>query len=85
MGLFDFLNPNSSKASMNIPEIMALTDIIQNSSDLATLIHIYNQKGDYDNPQVSYAFGVSFIIHGDKANFRANFMTLPLLMQSDSV
>lgn len=67
MGLFDFLNPSSQKTPMNIPEIIALTDIIQNCSDLATLTHIYNQKGDYNNPQISYAFGVSFIIHGDKS------------------
>lgn len=65
MGLFD--NIFEKKASINIPEIDALTDIIFNCSDLSTLINIYNQKGEYDNPQISYAFGLSFIIQGDKA------------------
>lgn len=68
MGLFDnLLNPSSKNVAIDIPEILALTDIIQNCSNLATLVHVYNQKGDYDNPQISCAFGISFLIHGDKS------------------
>ncbi|MFN8343726.1 MAG: hypothetical protein U0X91_01905 [Spirosomataceae bacterium] len=68
MGLFDFLNQGSKKPAMNIPEILALSEIIHNCSDLRTLTHVFNQKGDYDNPQISYDFGVAFIIKGDKVN-----------------
>lgn len=67
MELSAFLNPGSQKPPMNIPEIFALSDIIQNCSDLATLIHVYDQEGDYNNPQISLEFGISFINHGDKA------------------
>jgi hypothetical protein len=68
MGLFDFLNQGSKKPTMNPLEILALSEVIHNCSDLRTLIHIFNQKGDYDNPQISYDFGVAFFIKGDKVN-----------------
>ena len=68
MGLFDFQNQSSKKPEMNIHEILALSEIIHNCSDIRTLTHIFNQKGDYDNPQISYDFGVAFFIKGDKVN-----------------
>ena len=52
---------------MNIPEIIALNAQIQSCSDLASLTLRYNQFGDYNNPQINYAFGVAFFIHGDKS------------------
>ena len=68
MGLFDFLKQDSKKPKMDLHEILALMDLIHNCSDLATLTHIFNQKGNYDNPQISYDFGVAFLIKGDKVN-----------------
>ena len=68
MGLFDFLNQDSKKPKLDLPEILALMELIHNCSDLDTLIHLFNQKGNYDNPQISYDFGVAFLIKGDKVN-----------------
>ena len=66
MELFDFLNSGSQKPIMNIPEIYALADAIMGYSDLAALTNFYNKKGDYNNPQVSFAFAVAFLNLGDK-------------------
>ena len=68
MRLFDFLNQGSKKPTINLPEILALSEIIHGCSDLKTLTHVFSQKGDYANPQISYDFGVAFLIKGDKVN-----------------
>lgn len=54
--------------STNIYEIMALSQVIQQTQDIETLRKVYNEKGDYNHPQICYDFGAAFLIKGDKAN-----------------
>jgi hypothetical protein len=54
--------------STNVYEIMALSEVIHEASqDPSMLKHIFNQKGNYNHPQICYDFGVAFLIQGDKA------------------
>jgi hypothetical protein len=54
--------------STDITQVMALRKLIHNCQDLPSLNHLYNQKGNFNHPQIGYDFGVSFLIKGDKAN-----------------
>jgi hypothetical protein len=42
--------------------------VIYECKDLETLLHIYNQKGNYNHPQICYDFGTAFLNKADKAN-----------------
>lgn len=66
MGIFNFKKMNSNRISMNITEILSLSKQAQSCSDLKELIKLFDQKGDYNNPQIGYLFGVLFINFGDK-------------------
>lgn len=43
-----------------------LTGIINSCEDLTLLTHIYNASHKIDHPHISFSFGVSFLILGDK-------------------
>lgn len=67
MGIFDFKNKGSGRPAINLPEILALSEVIHKCSDLRTLMHVYDKKGDYPNPQISLDFAFEFYSKGDKA------------------
>lgn len=58
----------------NVFEILSLSDIIQNATNLQTLQSIYKKKCDYNHPQINYVFGVSFFLLGDKQTAKKCFL-----------
>lgn len=51
--------------STNISEIFELSKLIENCESLEDLKLLYSQIGDYNHPQISYDFGLSFYIKKD--------------------
>ena len=66
MGISDSKNFSSKQLVIDNKEIEALSKIIFNCEDLKTLNQVYTQHGNYQNPQISYAFGIAFLNRGDK-------------------
>lgn len=58
----------------NLTEINELDDRISSTSSLQMLHDLYNLKGDFNHPQISYRFGVNFFIKGDKATAKKCFL-----------
>lgn len=47
-------------------ELLAINELIRNTTDLASLEKLYDKHGKYNHPQVCHDFGRMFIIKGDK-------------------
>lgn len=59
--------------STNIHEIKVLSQEIHYCKDLETLRQLYNQKGNYNHPQICYEFGTAFLNMDDKDNAKKAF------------
>jgi len=73
MELFDHTPSDIDVQKLNVPEILALAELIRTCSNLNVLNTLY-KSSSYNDPYTHYSFGVSFFRLGDSLTAKENFI-----------